>query len=104
MKPTSIQVTEYSINTGIGKEWKMITLKNQTIYKCEYCGKRLLSKNGAKLHEENYCWASPIPKQKEREKQENCNHDDIKTSYRYIPGEAVMEPDYNYCVECGKVM
>lgn len=78
----------------------MITLENQTLYQCEYCNKRLLSKNGAKIHEEQYCSQSPILKQKILDKKMNCKHE-WYTSYSYIPGEAVMEPDYTYCIHCG---
>lgn len=31
------------------------TLKNQTLYQCEQCGKRLLTPHGAKLHKTKYC-------------------------------------------------
>ncbi|MCM3110651.1 hypothetical protein [Lederbergia lenta] len=78
----------------------MKTLKNQTIYQCEYCNKRLLSKNGAKIHEEEYCKQSHIVKQKRIDEIIACNHD-METHWGYIPGEAVMEPQYQYCVECG---
>lgn len=78
----------------------MITLKKQTIYQCEYCGKRLLSKNGAKIHEEEYCRESPIVKQKRIEYIKSCKHE-MTYSYSYIPGEAVKEPDYQFCIKCG---
>lgn len=78
----------------------MKILKNQTIYQCEYCGKRLLSKNGAKIHEEQYCSQSPIVKQKRNDQIKSCNHD-MDTHWDYIPGEAVMEPQYDYCIKCG---
>lgn len=78
----------------------MKVLKNQTIYQCEYCGKRLLSQNGAKIHEEQYCWKSPIVKQNKLDEIMKCNHK-WDTSYSYISGEAVMTPDYDYCIHCG---
>jgi len=76
------------------------TLKNQTIYQCEYCNKRLLSKNGAKIHEEQYCWKSPVVKQKRKEEIMNCKHE-MDTVWDYIPGEAVKEPQYQECIKCG---
>ncbi|MGY0692649.1 hypothetical protein ACW2QC_07620 [Virgibacillus sp. FSP13] len=78
----------------------MITLEKQTIYQCEYCGKRLLSKNGAKIHEEQYCNQSPMVKQKRDDVIKMCNHD-MDTHWDYIPGEAVLEPQYSYCINCG---
>lgn len=78
----------------------MITLKNQTIYQCEYCKKRLLSKQGAKIHEEQYCWASPIVRKKEIDRIKDCDHE-MDTVWDYIPGEAVKEPQYDECLKCG---
>ena len=79
----------------------MITLKNQTIYQCEYCGKRLLSKNGAKIHEKEYCKESPIVKKKRIEEISNCKHD-WETHWTPIVGEEWRyEPDHSYCGICG---
>ncbi|MDY7044406.1 hypothetical protein RVS70_09330 [Virgibacillus sp. M23] len=78
----------------------MKILKEQTIYQCEYCGKRLLSKNGAKIHEEQYCNDSPIVKAERIKIVKSCNHE-METAWDYILGEAVMEPDYDYCIKCG---
>ncbi|MYL45033.1 hypothetical protein GLV94_05210 [Virgibacillus halodenitrificans] len=77
----------------------MLTIDNQTIYQCEYCDKRLLSKNGAKIHEDQYCSKSPIVKQRRFEVIKGCEHE-MDTHWDYIPGEAVMEPQYQYCIEC----
>ena len=80
----------------------MRTIKNQTIYQCEYCNKRLLSKNGAKLHENSYCKSSKSPHMSSiKEKQENCEHENTETIYGYIPGEAVKQPEYEFCLDCG---
>lgn len=73
----------------------MIVVPNQTVFKCEHCGRRLLTRSGAKKHEQEYCRVV---------RQANCKHENIDTKYSYIPGEAVMEPDYDYCLDCGKVM
>lgn len=78
----------------------MIILKNQTLFQCEYCDKRLLSKLGAKIHEEDYCRNSPMVKRKKEDEIRNCNHE-MDTHWNYIPGEAVMEPQYDYCINCG---
>ena len=79
----------------------MITLKNQTIYQCEHCRKRLLSKNGAKIHENEYCSHPESPNNvKRRVKQENCEHENTETIYGYIPGEAVQQPEYELCIDC----
>ena len=80
----------------------MRTLINQTIYQCSYCNRRLLSKNGAKLHEESYCKKEASPHMTAmKEKQTNCPHENVETQYAYIPGEAVQEPDYELCIDCG---
>jgi hypothetical protein len=37
---------------------------------------------------------------------EKCSHPENfrRTKYRYIPGECVQEPDYDYCDLCGKIV
>jgi len=80
----------------------MKILKNQTIYQCEYCKKRLLSKNGARLHENHYCWQPLSPNQKAiKKKQEECTHENSETIWSYIPGETVKQPDHDLCLDCG---
>lgn len=82
----------------------MKILKNQTLYQCSYCGKRLLSKSGALLHEDIYCKNEEAPTHKGKlKKQENCEHKHFETIYTYIPGEAVQEPDHDECYDCGLV-
>jgi hypothetical protein len=72
----------------------MKTLQNQTIYKCEFCNKRFVTKSGAKLHEERYCRKNYI-------KQESCEHKNTYTVWAPIVGEANREePDYDYCPDC----
>lgn len=36
----------------------------------------------------------------------NCPHPDkfIDEKWRYMTGEAVVEPDYSYCTLCGKIL
>jgi len=58
-----------------------------------------LSKNGAKIHEQEYCRNSPIVKQKRIDEILNCNHE-METVWDYIPGEAVKEPQYDECIKC----
>lgn len=87
----------------------MKTLTNQTLYQCDHCGRRLLSKNGAWLHENEYCWHGDSPYQIMEKLtieilQEECEHKHIETQYSYIPGECVQQPDHNLCVDCGKIM
>lgn len=81
----------------------MEILKNQTLYKCSYCGKRLLSKKGCVLHENEYCkdWKSPY-QQAVKKFQAECEHKNTDEVWDYIPGEAVKEPSYVYCLDCGK--
>lgn len=80
----------------------MQVLTNQTLYKCDMCGKRLLSKQGAKIHEKQYC---KVVREKQREElQAKCKHEKTNTHYDYIPGEAVMQPEHDYCVDCGKIL
>lgn len=76
-------------------------LENQTLYQCEYCDKRLLTKAGAKLHETRYCKESPIVLDEGRKIIESCEHEWL-TSWSPIPGEEhLSEPDYDYCSNCG---
>jgi len=84
----------------------MITIKNQTIYQCEYCNRRMLSRNGAKLHEDKYCWHEDSPHQKGIiETQANCDHPQTERVYRTMPGEShLLEPDYQVCTSCQKKM
>lgn len=80
----------------------MKTIHNVTIFQCEYCNKRLLSKNGAKIHEEQYCSNADSPNQKRIiENQRTCEHQNCETVYSYIPGEAVQEPNHDICLDCG---
>ena len=84
-------------------EKSMRILKNQTLYQCEYCGRRLLSKAGAKLHEESYCKDEDSPRfVNMRAAQDDCPHEHRETEYSYIPGEAVMQPECEVCLDCGK--
>ena len=78
----------------------MKRLANQTIYQCEYCNKRFVTKKGARLHEEKYCYLSPIPKANKGKEILSCDHD-FQTVYTYIAGEAVQEPSHDECVKCG---
>lgn len=80
----------------------MEILKNQTLYKCSYCGQRKLTKKGCTIHEEEYCKSELSPHcVKIKEKQAACKHNNKETIYSYIPGEAVKEPDYDVCIDCG---
>ena len=53
-----------------------------------------------KFMKKKYC--SVVLEQKKKEKQAKCKHKNIDTHYEYIPGEAVMQPAYDYCVDCDK--
>ena len=84
----------------------MEILENQTLYQCDYCNKRLLSKKGCVLHENEYCWKEKSPHQKRlaneiARKQRECSHENRDTVYTYIPGEAVQQPDHDECLDCG---
>jgi hypothetical protein len=79
----------------------MRTLTEQIIYQCEFCDKRFITKQGAKLHEHDYCYKSPIKKEKRRKEILACQHD-WTTSWAPIFGEEhLKEPDYDYCFKCG---
>ena len=81
----------------------MEIIKNQTLYKCSYCGKRLLTKKGAKIHEERYCRHEDSPhEQAEKRKREECTHENTHEVWSYMAGEAVMEPDHLECLDCGE--
>ncbi|MCK5017397.1 MAG: hypothetical protein KAS32_10055 [Candidatus Peribacteraceae bacterium] len=83
----------------------METLKNQTLYKCSYCGKRLLTKHGCKLHENEYCGAKTSPNIKQIiNKRESCSHENIEEVWSYIPRESVKQPDHYKCVDSGAIL
>ena len=76
-----------------------IDIKNQTIYKCQYCGKRYLTKQGCKKHEIDYCKSPNAPRVI------NCKHKEVVTVWIPIVGEENrQEPDYDYCIDCGVVI
>lgn len=77
----------------------MLILENQILYQCEHCNKRFITKQGAKTHEEQYCYLSPIPKAKRKERIMNCDHE-WHTVWDYMAGEAVKEPDHDECIHC----
>ena len=33
-----------------------------------------------------------------------CDHENIRTVWTRIPGEAVEQPDHDVCVDCGAIM
>ncbi|UNT71717.1 hypothetical protein IQ781_27465 (plasmid) [Bacillus sp. N447-1] len=80
----------------------MKVFTDQMLYQCAQYGKRLLTKHGLRIDEKQYC--SVVLEKKKKEKQAKCKHENIDTHYGYIPGEAVMEPQYDYCVDCGKTI
>jgi len=78
----------------------MRELLNQKTYQCEFCDKRFITKRGAHLHEEKYCWKSPIPKANKAIEIMSCEHD-FQMEYTYIAGEAIQEPSHKECIKCG---
>ena len=81
----------------------MKTLENVTVYQCEFCDKRFLTKNGAKKHEERYCYLSPIKAKREADLMNNCNHE-WAVAYETMVGETyAQEPSHEYCIECGMI-
>jgi len=83
----------------------MEILGNQILYKCSYCGKRLLTKHGCKLHENKYCGSKSSPNIKTiLTKREVCTHENVEEVWSYIPGEAVQQPDHYKCIDCGVIL
>ena len=81
----------------------MKVLENQTLYQCSFCNKRLLSKAGAKIHEKEYC--IKVRELKKEKLQAICPHDETDTHYELMAGEDyAMEPAYEYCINCGKIV
>lgn len=79
----------------------MKTLTNQTLFQCDFCEKRFITKQGAKNHEEIYCYLSPIPKARKLENIKACKHD-FKMHYTPMFGENhLLEPSHYECVNCG---
>lgn len=64
----------------------MKVLTNQTLYQCDHCGKRLLTKHGAKVHEEQYC--SVVL---ERKKKKNKLNASTKTQIRIMDTSLVKQ-------------
>ncbi|MGD1413400.1 hypothetical protein [Bacillus stercoris] len=78
----------------------MKVLENQTLYQCEHCGKRLMTKHGARLHERVYC--SVVKEEEQKKRQESCEHKHMEMSYCTMPGEDYLQiPDYECCSDCG---
>jgi len=79
----------------------MKVLENQTLFQCDHCGKRLLTKHGAKIHEEEYCNSSALLIDKGYEILINCQHDWIER-WEPIPGEEhLRQPSHDECTKCG---
>ena len=75
--------------------------KNQTLYKCSYCGRRKLTKRGCLQHEDQYCGNEASPHQVNiKKRQAKCPHKNTEEIWSYIPGEAVKQPDHNVCLDC----
>jgi hypothetical protein len=71
--------------------------ENVTIYRCDFCNRRFLSKSGCKSHEEKYCKNENNPRIK------NCEHKNVDTIWQPICGEEFrQEPAYDQCADCGK--
>ncbi|MCY7952194.1 hypothetical protein NYE57_18295 [Bacillus sp. FSL L8-0222] len=78
----------------------MKVLENQTLYQCEHCGKRLMTKHGARLHEREYC--SVVKEAEQKKRQGSCEHKHMEMSYCTMPGEGHLQiPDYECCIDCG---
>jgi len=78
-------------------------LHNQTLYQCSYCGQRKLTQRGCRIHEQSYCKNEKSPHfVLFKLKQDSCSHKNTDTAYSYISGEAVKQPAYDYCLDCGK--
>ena len=80
-----------------------IKLTNQTVYKCEHCGRRMLTKQGCEIHEQQYCKSESSPHmQAIRRRQTECKHPNQYETWEYEPGEAIPFPDRMVCPDCGK--
>lgn len=82
-----------TISDGDGTE-------SATIYRCQYCNNRYLTKQGRNAHETKYCYKSPVPAERRRQEILKCSHN-FQTVYSYIPGEAIKEPSHDECLRCG---
>ncbi len=103
---------------------KRLIAKRRLRRKCEFCNRTIYKgevyyKHRTVFTEENkvYGYTSYIcPKCKYKREQwhlrflifkhDKCTHpkEFIDTVYRYIPGECVKEPDYDYCRLCGTIL
>lgn len=83
----------------------MLVIENQTIYQCEYCLKRIVTKSGAKRHEEKYCPHPASLNQKAIVKrQAECSHllEARETACMPMPDEThLMQPSHTFCTLCG---
>jgi hypothetical protein len=80
----------------------MKILKNQTLYQCESCGKRLLTKRGALLHENEYCYHPGSPASiAVTDKQEACDHPKESVFTVWVWDDDIQVPDCDQCGVCG---
>ena len=45
-----------------------------------------------------------LKRELESDKIAECDHENIRTVWTRIPGEAVEEPDHDECLDCGAIM
>lgn len=99
---------------------KRISRANKA-HKCDMCGRKIpkrtvyyREKEGVEVEGGLVTWETKwCPKCKHKNDRHKdrfqvfkskCHHPVTDTHYGYIPGEAVMEPKYDYCRVCGKVL
>ncbi len=96
-------------------------IKAQKDHQCSICGKKIEKgstyysektafKEDGKFYSSEIKWCPKCKYKNDRSKARfesfkvKCHHPLIDTKYNYIPGEAVMEPQYDYCLICGRII
>lgn len=103
-------------------DWNKIyrkVAKRNLVHRCDKCSRQILG--GEVFYDQVFIYSQyydlPMAKYTMRRcakceyhrklktaRLEKCPHKRIEMSYRYITGEAVMEPDYEYCIDCRKTI
>ena len=100
------------------KETRKVASRN-LIKRCDRCGKKIMKGevfyDVATFYNDQYddwfmkavsrnCAKCKHKHDSRLKRLKTCKHKITAVRYRYILGEAVMEPDYEYCTLCGKII
>ena len=78
-----------------------VPVYEEELYQARYDGS-LSVRYGEQIGIEYLQWRFCLDCRQEKVNQDECEHKRTGTYWDYIPGEAVKEPQYDYCLDCGK--